>query len=79
MFEASSWGWSGFLKYIGLTGWMSMWLLARTASRMCARCHNASAVRTASRTWTGCRIAGACRGRSRCWQLGHVESSGCGD
>ena len=39
---------SRFLKYIGLTGGGSRWLLARTASR----------------AWTGCRIAGACRGRS---------------
>ena len=48
---------SQFLKYIGLTGGVSMWLLARTASRMWARCCNARAVRTASHTWTGCCIA----------------------
>ena len=39
-------------------GGVSMWLLARTASRTRARYCNARAVRTASRTWTGYCIAG---------------------
>ena len=48
---------SRFLKYINRK--VSMWLLARTASRTWARCCNAGAVRTASRTWTGCCVARA--------------------
>ena len=38
---------------------VSMWLLARTASRAWARLCNARAVRTVSRTWTGYCIAEA--------------------
>ena len=49
---------SQFLKYIGLTGGVSMWLLACTASRTWARCCNARAVHTASRVWAGSCIAG---------------------
>ena len=35
----------GFWQYVGLTGGVSIWLLARTASRRWARCCNARAVR----------------------------------
>ena len=38
---------------------VSMWLLARTASRAWARCCNDRAVRTVSRSWTGYCIAEA--------------------
>ena len=65
MFDAGSWCWSrlvnrcpGFWQCVRLTGSVSMWLLARTASRAWARSCDASAVHTASRTWTGCCIAG---------------------
>ena len=55
---------------------MSIWLLARTASRTRARCCNASAVRN-SESLRGLDAALLeRRGRSRSWQLGRVESRG---
>ena len=54
---------------------MSIWLLARTVSRTCARCCNARAVRNSESLR---RLDAALlerRGRSRCWLLGRVESS----
>ena len=68
---------SRFWQYVALTrGWVSIWLLARTASRMWASCCNARAVRN-SESLRGLDAALLeRRGRNQRWQLGRVESSG---
>ena len=66
---------SRFRQYVGLTGCVLIWLLARTASRTWARCCNARAVRN-SESLRGLDAALLeRRSRDRCWQLGRVESS----
>ena len=54
---------------------MSIWLLARTASRTWARCCNARAVRKNESLRGLDAVLRERRGQSRCWQLARVESS----
>ena len=66
---------SRFLQYVELTGSVSIWLLACTASRTWARCCNARAVRNSESLRGLHATLREHRGRNRCWQLGRVESS----
>ena len=54
---------------------MSIWLLARTASRTWARCCNARAVRNSESLRGLHATLRERRGRNQCWQFGRVESS----
>ena len=66
---------SQFLTVRWINRGVSIWLLARTASRTWARCCNARAVRNSESLRRLDAVLLKRRGRSRCWQLGHVESS----
>ena len=63
-----------FWQYVGLTWDVSIWLLARTASRTWARCCNARAVHNSELLRGLHATLRERRGRNRCWQLGRVES-----
>ena len=54
---------------------MSIWLLARTASRTWTRCCNARAVRNSESLHGLHATLRERRGQNQCWQLGRVESS----
>ena len=66
---------SWFLTVRWVNRGVSIWLLARTASRTWARCCNARAVRNSESLCELHATLQERRGRNRCWQLGHVESS----